>query len=97
MALSGWPVWFGARTARLITLVDRWHDPASRVDSLQELLHQEIVMFDAVTADNMPAVDRLYEFSRRQALLSLAALPLSLFLGGPAVPGDVNIQPVCAG
>jgi tetratricopeptide (TPR) repeat protein len=88
MALSEWPVWFGVRTARLITLVDRWHDPASRADSLQELLHQEIVMFDAVTADNMPAIDRLYEFSRRQALLSLAALPLSLFLGGPEIPGD---------
>jgi len=43
-------------------------------------------MFDAVTADNMPAVDRLYDFSRRQALLSLAALPLSLVVGGSAMP-----------
>lgn len=84
IALSEWPVWFGTRTARLITLVDSWHDPACRVDALQELLHQEIVMFDAVTADNGPDVDRLYEFSRRQALLSLAALPLTL-VGGSAM------------
>ena len=85
IALSEWPVWFGIRTARLITLVDSWHDPACRVDALQELIHQEIVMFDAVTADNVPSVDRLYEFSRRQALLSLAALPLALSVGGSAM------------
>jgi tetratricopeptide (TPR) repeat protein len=86
LAQSEWPVWFGTRTARLITLVDNWHDPACRVDALQELLHQEIVMFDAVAADDMPDVDRLYNFSRRQALLSLAALPLSLAVGGSTSP-----------
>lgn len=86
MALSEWPIWFGTRTARLITLVERWHDPGCRIDALQELLHQEIVMFDAATADSVPAVDRLYEFSRRQALLSLAALPLSFAFGSSPVP-----------
>ena len=81
MAVSEWPIWFGTKTAQLITLIDKWHDATFRVDTLQELLHQEIVMFDAVAADNAPAVDRLYDFSRRQALLSLAALPMSHILG----------------
>lgn len=85
IALSEWPVWFGTKTAQLVTLVDRWHDPVCRIGALQELLHQEIVMFDAIAADNSPDVDRLYEFSRRQALLSLAALPLSLMAGASAV------------
>lgn len=85
IAVSEWPIWFGTRTARLIALVDSWHDAASGVNELQELLHQEILMFDAVTADNMAALDRLYDFSRRQALLTLAALPLSSVIGSSSI------------
>lgn len=84
IALSEWPIWFGTKTARLITLVDGWRDPTCRVDALQELLHQEIVMFDAVAEDNISA-DHLYDFSRRQALLSLAALPVALVVGDHAI------------
>jgi tetratricopeptide (TPR) repeat protein len=43
-------------------------------------------MFDAVAADAESGVDRLYEFSRRQALLSLAALPMSHVLGELSFP-----------
>jgi tetratricopeptide (TPR) repeat protein len=89
LTLSEWPIWFGNKTAHLVTLVDSWHDPTCRIDALQELLHQEIMMFDAVTADNEFSADRLYEFSRRQTVLTLAALPLSLMAGS----SNLNASP----
>jgi tetratricopeptide (TPR) repeat protein len=77
-AASEWPLWFGVRLAHLMALADSWKGSAYQVDSLQELLHQELLMFDAAAPEGHDEVDALYAFSRRQALLTLAALPLTL-------------------
>lgn len=76
-ATSEWPVWFGNRLAHLVTLVDNWHDAAGQSDSLQAILHQEVLMFDAVRPDQHSA-GVFHALSRRQALVTLAALPVSL-------------------
>lgn len=77
-ATSEWPVWFGTRLAHLITLVDNWHDAAGQFDSLQAILHQEVLMLDAVMPDDQHSAGVFHALSRRQALVTLAALPVSL-------------------
>jgi tetratricopeptide (TPR) repeat protein len=72
-----WPVWFGIRIAHLIGLVDNWRDSTAQLDSLQTLLHREILMFDATGPDG-DSIHALHNLSRRQALVTLAALPLTL-------------------
>lgn len=79
---SEWPLWFGVRLAHLIALADNWKGSASQVESLQELLHQEILMFDAATPESRDTGYALHAVSRRQALLTLAALPLTLATSG---------------
>jgi tetratricopeptide (TPR) repeat protein len=69
-----WPVWFGLRVAGLLGVVDGW-PTALHYDDLQALLHQEILMFDAAAPEDHSAV---HSPSRRQALVALAALPLTL-------------------
>jgi tetratricopeptide (TPR) repeat protein len=70
-----WPIWFGMRIARLIALIDNWQNSGERLDSLQTILHQEILMFDASRPDSDNAYLAEYAISRRQALITLAALP----------------------
>jgi tetratricopeptide (TPR) repeat protein len=86
-AASEWPIWFGTRIAHLITLVDHWHDSASQFDSLQAILHQEVLMFDAVAPDDHNSGEIFHALSRRQALVTLSALPISL---GAAIGQDAN-------
>jgi len=82
LAAAEWPVWFGVRIARLVSMVDNWQSPTTRSDSLQALLHQEILMFDAIAPrDQLP----VHALSRRQALVTLAALPLTSVV--PGSPG----------
>jgi tetratricopeptide (TPR) repeat protein len=70
---TDWPVWFGMRLARAVSLVHNW--TGGRAEALQTLLHQEILMFDASTPhDQVDAFDT----SRRQVLITLATLPLAL-------------------
>ncbi len=71
---SEWPTWFGVRLARLFSMIDSWRGPNAQSDALQALLHQEILMFDVIAQDGH---DPVHVVSRRQALLTLAALPLS--------------------
>ena len=75
---SEWPLWFGIRLAHLIALVDSWQGPAVQFDSLQALLHQEILMFDAAAPEGDYPSQVLHDLSRRQALATLAALPVTL-------------------
>jgi len=70
---TDWPVWFGMRLAHTTSMIHNWTGEQS--DTLQTLLHQEIMMFDASAPDGGPAA---FEMSRRQALVTLAALPLTL-------------------
>ncbi len=72
-----WPVWFGKRLAHAIGLTDNWREATEHLDSLQEILHREMLMFDAIRPDNAE-IRALHAFSRRQALVTLAVLPLTL-------------------
>jgi tetratricopeptide (TPR) repeat protein len=83
VATSELPVWFGTRLAHLITLVDNWNGLTGEVDALQDLLNQEIMMFDMVAQGGDQ--DAILALSRRQALAALATLPLSL-----KVPGAIS-------
>jgi tetratricopeptide (TPR) repeat protein len=75
---SEWPLWFGVKLAQLIALVDDWHEPTVQFDSLQDLLHQEILMFDATRPESQRSADAFHVISRRNTLITLAALPLAL-------------------
>ncbi|MGH3750265.1 MAG: hypothetical protein ACRDT8_23020, partial [Micromonosporaceae bacterium] len=70
---ADWSVWFGTRLAHAVSLAGTWM--GEHTDVLQTLLHQEMMMFDASAPEGgNPA----YEISRRQALITLATLPLAL-------------------
>src|SRR5229473_3675982 len=51
IAGSEWPAWFGTRLAHLIALIDSWRSSTAQPDSLQTLLHQEILMFDTAAPE----------------------------------------------
>ena len=78
IAASEWPVWFGVRLAHLIALTDNWEFSAAQLDSLQTLVHQEILMFDASAPEGAHPLRAVHALSRRQALVTVAALPLAL-------------------
>src|SRR5207247_275061 len=67
------PAWFGMRTAHLIGTVDNWPGPGADLDGLQSLLDREFLMFDAIAESQESA----HTVSRRQALITIAALPLA--------------------
>jgi tetratricopeptide (TPR) repeat protein len=78
-AVSGqaqdWTAWFSIRLAQLVTLVDQWNVELHSCQPLQLLLHQEVLMFDALR----PAEEaERYHVSRRQMLITLVALPTAL-------------------
>ena len=81
-----WPVWFGKRLARAIGLVDNWQGGTEHLDSLQAILHREILMFDATRPDNAE-IRAFHALSRRQALVTLAVLPLTLTASSPISVG----------
>jgi len=74
--------WLGVRTAALFAVIDGWQGHAEDPSSLQDLLHQEILMFDAADTNNPP--ESAFAASRRQALASLAALPLAFAFSSAA-------------
>jgi tetratricopeptide (TPR) repeat protein len=82
-----WPAWFGLKLAHIITLADTWQ-AASQLASLQALLNEEILMSDAAMPDQNARLELLHEASRRQALLTLGALPVALTGISPAFGTD---------
>jgi tetratricopeptide (TPR) repeat protein len=70
-----WPDWFGIKLAHLISLIDRWQIQEADISALQAVLAQEILMFDASApkADDPRSI--VYSISRRQTLMTIAALP----------------------
>jgi hypothetical protein len=74
-----WAAWFGVALSRLIALVDRWEDARSS-ETLQILVHQEVVMFDAVRPNSDDG--HAYGPTRRQLLVTLLAMPVAL---GPSL------------
>ncbi len=89
VALPDGPVWFGVELARMIALMDTWQGSPAELGSLQDLLHQEILMFDAAAPDSDGPATAAHSLSRRQALVSLAALPAALAALG-AVPARAS-------
>ena len=83
--VSGWPAWFGLKLAQLITQTDAW-PPLSGLGTLQMLLNQEISMSDGAVPPDVPDLGALHDVSRRQALLTLGALPLAMTGARPS-PG----------
>jgi tetratricopeptide (TPR) repeat protein len=73
-----WTAWFSMRLAQLLALVDQWSVDADSCIPLQLLLHQEVLMFDAVGPSGQ---DQHYDLSRRQLLLTLVALPVAFAAG----------------
>ena len=68
-------MWFGIRVGNLLALVESWDGPTAEIDSLQTLLHEEILMFDAAAPDRQELGYAAHALARRQALVTLAALP----------------------
>lgn len=62
----------GIRLAHILSLVHHWSKQPISCDILQALIHREMVMFDDT---QKTAPDETLALSRRQALLTLAALP----------------------
>ena len=83
--VSGWTAWFGLKLAQLITQTDAW-PPQSGLGTLQMLLNQEISMSDGAVLPDAPDLGALHDVSRRQALLTLGALPLAMTGARPS-PG----------
>lgn len=77
LADSQWPTWFGIRLAQLIGLVEGWRYQKGQVSALQGILAQEIIMFNASAPAPGEPGDVAFDQSRRQALTTLAALPLA--------------------
>ncbi len=75
---SEWPAWFGTRLAHVIALIDDWRGPTSELDSLQTLLYQEILLFDTSAPESPYGLRVVHALSRRQALVTVAALPLAV-------------------
>ena len=73
--VKDWTAWFSVRLAQLLTLLDHWDLESHSCQPLQLLLHQEVLMFDALRPTGH---DDRYELSRRQALITLVALPVAL-------------------
>lgn len=72
-----WPAWFGLKLAQMITIVDGWR-PVSGIAPLQTLLNEEILMTEAAVPGDDQQVMALREISRRQALVTIGALPMAM-------------------
>ena len=70
-----WATWFGLKTAQLINIIDQWQGQPMHYDQLQSVIDQEIVGFDAMKPQSN---DEAYILSRRQALVTITALPVAL-------------------
>jgi len=81
---TDWPVWFGIRLAHTLSVVHNWTGEHS--DALQTLLHREMLMLDGCSSNGGLPV---FETSRRQALITLATLPL-LTLGDASAFSDAS-------
>jgi tetratricopeptide (TPR) repeat protein len=74
--LDEWSSWFGFRLARLLALIDGWSYQVTELGSFQSLLHDEITIFeDAISESSGEADYAAGMLARRQALVTLAALP----------------------
>ncbi len=91
-------VWFGQKQAQMLAVVMTWRGQALLYDPLQIYIDQELGGFEAMVQHHPGEAE--YEISRRQALITIAALPASLFswkLPGPFSDSAVEeFLPQCA-
>ena len=66
---------FGLIQAQLIALVNQWNTSTTIYYELQQVIHRGISMFDELKQQTSEGT---YTFSRRQAIASIAMLPVSL-------------------
>jgi tetratricopeptide (TPR) repeat protein len=92
--MADWGAWFGVKLAQMITLTDTWQ-PSDGLGALQLMLDQEVTMSDAVIPGT-GETGAMYAPSRRQALLTLAALPAAAAGAWPAGDADGPFLARCA-
>lgn len=89
--------WFSERVAQLISLVHRWRSFALPCIHLQQIISQELIMFEKYV--NPPDHPEDVRLARRHALMVLAALPVGMLTGlGPrqnAFPPAEELLPSC--
>lgn len=70
-----WASWFGLKLAQILRMISLWNGPLF-CEEIQTIVDQEIKMIDE-TLDQYQAAEE-QAISRRQALVTIAALPLAL-------------------
>jgi len=90
-ACTDWPLWFGIHIGQIIGATGRCAAP----EALQAMVDREILMFDIAKENRDPA----YTLSRRQALMTLAALPLtaSVFPSSSMSSSSASAESLSAG
>jgi len=71
-----WTTWFGVKQAQLFTMINAWSKQAFMHDEIQTMVDQEIKMMDETL--NQYEAQEKQSISRRQALIGIAALPITL-------------------
>jgi tetratricopeptide (TPR) repeat protein len=90
LAAQEWPMWFGLKLANALALIANWNEPIAESGSLQALVHEEILMFDAAVPDRDEGAYAAHALGRRQALATLAALPMALVTANQLLATDAH-------
>jgi transcriptional regulator with XRE-family HTH domain len=74
-----WATWLGIKLAQIVTMIDMWHGQAAFCEEIQVMVDQEIKMIDHELQQHR--VEEQQTIPRRQALITIAALPTTLAWG----------------
>ncbi len=91
-----WAAWFGMKQAQILTMIRMWRGRASFCDEIQMMVDQEIQMIDKELQQYR--AEKHQAISRRQALVTIAALPTTL-IWGPGLVSNAALEeflPLCA-
>ncbi len=73
-----WTIWSGLNLARIIRTISLWNGQSGFCDEVQTMVDQELKMFDETLQQNHMQQEE-QKISRRTALITIAALPTTLF------------------
>jgi DNA-binding SARP family transcriptional activator len=76
--------WLAIKQQQLVTMLSIWGEQVLLCDELQTWINQEMNIFDKILPASFSESEK--KVSRRQALVALAALPLSLFVNDQLEP-----------
>ncbi len=85
-----WATWFGVRQAQIFAMINIWSRQAFLHDEIQTMINQEIKAMDE--ALNQYEAQEQQGISRRQALITIAALPTTLLSYSRGVAPDMIAQ-----